>query len=43
MWESAIGDFFKIGDGVKYKSQLTDLQYNDSCTFEGNANGLNFN
>ena len=38
--ESAIGDFFKIGDGVKYKSQLTDLQYNDLCTFEGNANGL---
>ena len=38
--ESAIGDFFKIGDGVKYKSQLTDLQYNDLCTFEGNANGF---
>ena len=38
--ESAIGDFYKIGDGFKYKSQLTDLQYNDLCTFEGNANGF---
>ena len=38
--ESAIGDFYKIGDGLKYKSQLTDLQYNDLCTFEGNANGF---
>jgi len=38
--ESSIGDFFKIGDGQKYKSELTKVQYNDLCNFEGNANGF---
>ena len=38
--ESAIGDFFKIGDGKKYRLELTKLQYNDLCSFEGNANGF---
>ena len=38
--ESAIGDFFKIGEGEKYKLELTKLQYNDLCNFEGNANGF---
>ena len=38
--ESSIGDFFKIGDGKKYKDLLTDIQYNDLCKFEGNANGF---
>ena len=35
--ESSIGDFYKIGDGLKYKDKLTDVQYKDLCTFEGNA------
>ena len=38
--ESSIVDFFKIGDGQKYKSELTKVQYNDLCNFEGNANGF---
>ena len=38
--ESAIGDFFKIGEGEKYKSELTKVQYHDLCNFEGNANGF---
>ena len=38
--ESSIGDFFKIGDGKKYKDLLTEIQYNDLCKFEGNANGF---
>ena len=38
--ESSIGDFYKIGDGLKYKDKLTDVQYKDLCTFEGNANGF---
>ena len=37
--ESSIGDF-KIGDGKKYKDLLTEIQYNDLCKFEGNANGF---
>ncbi|WP_406685097.1 dNTP triphosphohydrolase [Seonamhaeicola sp. MEBiC1930] len=38
--EKAIGEFFKTGDGLKYKDQLTDKQYQDLCDFEGNANGF---
>ena len=38
--ESSIGDFFKIGDGKKYKGELSKVQYNDLCNFEGNANGF---
>ncbi|CAL2080157.1 deoxyguanosinetriphosphate triphosphohydrolase [Tenacibaculum sp. 190524A02b] len=38
--EKAIGEYFKTGKGLKYKSQLTELEYQDLIDFEGNANGL---
>lgn len=38
--EKSIGEFFKTGQGKKYKSQLTEKQYQDLCDFEGNANGF---
>ncbi|OMP31990.1 deoxyguanosinetriphosphate triphosphohydrolase [Mangrovimonas sp. DI 80] len=38
--EKAIGEFFRNGNGAKYKAQLTDKEYQDLCDFEGNANGF---
>ena len=38
--EKAIGEFFKTGEGKKYKEQLTNKEYQDLCDFEGNANGF---
>lgn len=38
--EKAIGEFFKTGEGFKYKNQLTEKEYQDLCDFEGNANGF---
>ncbi|WP_408025662.1 deoxyguanosinetriphosphate triphosphohydrolase [Tenacibaculum sediminilitoris] len=38
--EKAIGEYFKTGKGLQYKSQLTDLEYQDIIDFEGNANGF---
>ena len=38
--EKAIGEFFKSGNGQAYKSSLSDLEYQDLCDFEGNANGF---
>ena len=38
--EMAIGDYFKNGNGSKYKDQLNKQQYQDLCDFEGNANGF---
>lgn len=38
--EKAIGEFFKTGEGSKYKSQLSAKEYQDLCDFEGNANGF---
>ncbi len=38
--ESAIGNFFKTGNGKQFQSQLTEKQYQDLCDFEGNANGF---
>ena len=38
--EKAIGEYFKTGSGNKFKSQLTDKEYQDLCDFEGNANGF---
>lgn len=38
--EKAIGEFFKTGEGLQYKTQLTDKEYQDLCDFEGNANGF---
>lgn len=38
--EKAIGEFFKTGEGVQYKNQITEKEYQDLCDFEGNANGF---
>ena len=38
--EKAIGEFFKSGKGNRFKSQLTEKEYQDLCDFEGNANGF---
>ena len=38
--EKAIGEYFKTGNGAKYKDQLTDKEYQDLINFEGNANGF---
>jgi dGTPase len=38
--EKAIGEFFKTGNGKRFKNQLTEKEYQDLCDFEGNANGF---
>jgi len=38
--EKAIGDFFTSGKGKRFASQLSKKEYQDLCTFEGNANGF---
>lgn len=38
--EKAIGEYFSIGKGQKFKEQLTDKQWHDLIDFEGNANGF---
>jgi dGTPase len=38
--EKAIGEFFKTGIGKKFKTHLTEKEYQDLCDFEGNANGF---
>jgi len=38
--EKAIGEFFKNGEGKKFKNDLNDKEYQDLCDFEGNANGF---
>ena len=38
--EKAIGHFFSSGKGAQYKSEMTALEFQDLCDFEGNANGL---
>ena len=38
--EKAIGEYFSIGKGQKFKDHLTDKQWQDLIDFEGNANGF---
>ena len=38
--EKAIGEYFKSGNGQKYKDQLTPKEWQDLIDFEGNANGF---
>ncbi len=38
--EKAIGAYFSIGGGQKYKDRLTDKEWQDLIDFEGNANGF---
>ncbi|MDX1326971.1 MAG: dNTP triphosphohydrolase [Arenibacter sp.] len=37
--EKAIGEYFKNGNGQRFKEQLSDKEYQDILEFEGNANG----
>ncbi len=38
--EKAIGEYFSLGNGKRFKEQLTDKEYQDLVKFEGNANGF---
>ena len=38
--EKSIGEYFKLGKGLKYKDQLTAAEWQDLIDFEGNANGF---
>ncbi|WP_188048955.1 deoxyguanosinetriphosphate triphosphohydrolase [Flavobacterium sp. GP15] len=38
--EKAIGEYFSIGNGQKYKGQVSDKEWQDLIDFEGNANGF---
>mgnify|MGYP005993226557 CR=1 FL=1 len=38
--EKAIGEYFKTGKGLQYKSELSEKEYQDLIDFEGNANGF---
>jgi dGTPase len=38
--EKAIGEYFSIGNGQKYKDQLSEKEWQDLIDFEGNANGF---
>jgi dGTPase len=38
--EKAIGEYFSIGNGQKFKDQLSPKEWQDLVDFEGNANGF---
>ncbi|WP_264544903.1 MULTISPECIES: deoxyguanosinetriphosphate triphosphohydrolase [Flavobacterium] len=38
--EKAIGEYFSIGNGQKFKNELTEKEWQDLIDFEGNANGF---
>jgi dGTPase len=38
--EKAIGDYFLNGNGARFRSRLSDKEYQDLLDFEGNANGF---
>ncbi len=38
--EKAIGEYFSIGNGQKFKEQLSEKEWQDLIDFEGNANGF---
>ncbi len=38
--EKAIGEYFSIGNGSRFKEQMTPKQWQDLIDFEGNANGF---
>ncbi|WBL25902.1 dGTP triphosphohydrolase [Zunongwangia sp. HGR-M22] len=38
--EKAIGEYFLNGNGKRFKSQLSEKEYQDLIKFEGNANGF---
>lgn len=38
--EKAIGHFFSLGKGACFEADLSKIEYEDLCAFEGNANGF---
>ncbi len=38
--EKAIGEYFSIGNGKRFRDRLADKEYQDLTKFEGNANGF---
>ncbi|TVZ26124.1 dGTPase [Gillisia sp. Hel_I_86] len=38
--EKAIGEYFSLGNGKRFKKQLSEKEYQDLIKFEGNANGF---
>jgi dGTPase len=38
--EKAIGEYFKTGNGIRYKEEISAVAYQDIIDFEGNANGF---
>lgn len=38
--EKAIGEYFSLGNGKRFKNQLSAEEYQDLIKFEGNANGF---
>ena len=38
--EKAIGEYFSLGNGKRFKEQLSEKEYQDLINFEGNANGF---
>ena len=38
--EKAIGEYFKTGNGLKYKENVSNKEWQDLIDFEGNANGF---
>lgn len=38
--EKAIGEYFSLGNGIRFKKQLSAKEYEDLIKFEGNANGF---
>jgi len=38
--EKAIGEYFSLGNGKRFKDQLSTKEYQDLIKFEGNANGF---
>lgn len=38
--EKAIGHFFSLGKGTCFEADLSKIEYEDLCAFEGNANGF---
>lgn len=38
--EKAIGEYFSIGKGLRFKDQMTEKEWQDLVDFEGNANGF---
>ncbi len=38
--EKSIGEYFKTGNGLKHKKDVTDKEWQDLVDFEGNANGF---